>query len=340
MDRLQMLEAFLHVVEAGNFAAAAERLGVDRAVVTRRLTMLEQTLGRRLLQRSTRKLALTPEGEALLADAVELRARAQAFFSTDEPDAFAGVVRVRCSHSLAAFGAVDVLESFARRHPGLSIEIQPSEKLRPIVETGADLVLAVDAAPEPGAVAHRLGGCPSVYAASPDYWKQRGRPKSIEDWAGVRLLALANETKWTPGGVVVHVTRENAPVRYGTAWLAYRAALKGAGVARLPAVAMRGDLESGRLVALLPPEASELSVWAVLPSRHWVKPAVRALLADLRAHYGVGDLDGASPAASVQTRISRPASDGEDRPGQHESGARPSPESERFVQEDRGKDQR
>lgn len=290
MDRLQMLDAFLRVVESGSFAAAADQLGVDRAVVTRRVSLLEDSLGRRLLQRSTRRLTLTPEGEAILAEAIELRSRAQAFFCTDDADDLSGVIRIRCSHSLASFGATDLLEEFIRRHPGVSIDLQPSEKLRPIVETGADLVLLVDAAPETGAIAHRLGSCPSVYAASPGYWSDRSLPVACDAWNGVRLLALGSETHWMPGGLRVPITRENAPIRYGNAWLAYQAALKGHGVARLPAVAVRRDLEAGRLVALIPPEPSNLAVWAVLPSRRWVKPSVRALIAELRAHYGKADV--------------------------------------------------
>lgn len=289
MDRLLMLDAFLQVVESGSFAAAADRLGVDRAVVTRRVSMLENSLGRRLLQRSTRRLTLTAEGEAILAEAMELRSRAQAFFCSDDAADLSGVIRLRCSHSLAAFGAADLAEAFVRRHPGVGIDLQPSEKLRPIVETGADLVLVVDAAPEPGAIAHRLGSCPSVYAASPLYWGERSLPASLDGWNSLRLLALGSETHWTPGGLRVPVTRENAPIRYGNAWLAYQAALRGRGFARLPAVAVRRDLEAGRLIALVPPEPTNLAVWAVLPSRHWVKPSVRALIAELKEHYGKAD---------------------------------------------------
>lgn len=289
MDRLQMIEAFLLVVEAGSFAAAADVLGIDRAAATRRVAMLEDALGARLLQRSTRRISLTPEGEAVLADALELRSRAQAFFSKDDGGGYSGVVRVRCSYSLAAFGVVELLEDFARRNPGICIDLKPSEKLRPVVETGADLVLCVDNSPEPGAVAHRLGSCPSCYAASPAYWGSRGRPEAPEDWNGVRLLPAAGEEEWMAGGVRLRMTAENAPIRYGAVWLAYQAALKGEGVAKLPAVAVRNDIAAGRLTAVLPEEPSDLAVWAVLPSSRWIKPAVRALLTELRTRYSRGD---------------------------------------------------
>lgn len=286
MDRLQSLEAFLIVVELGSFAAAAEQLGVDRAVVTRRVAMLEESLGRRLLQRSTRRISLTPEGEEALGEALELRSRAQAFFSKSDPNECSGAVRVRCSYSLAAFGAVDLFEEFVRDHPGVCIDVQTSEKLRPVVETGADLVLSVDYAPESGAIAHRLGDCPSVFAASPKYWGERKAPRSLEEWAAVRLLAFGSDAKWTIGGVEIPITSENAPMRYGSSWLAYRAALKGEGVARLPAVAVRADIKAGRLCAVGPEAPSGLQVWATLPSRRWIKPAVRALLRRLKQYYG------------------------------------------------------
>lgn len=286
MDRLEELSTFLRVAETGSFAAAAALLGVDRAVITRRINSLENKLGRRLLQRSTRRLALTPEGEAILEEAAALENHARTFFSMAQPDGLVGVVRVRCSYSLAAFGAARLFECFAEEHPGLTVEMQTSEKLSPIVETGADLVLKVTDGPEPGAIAHRLGPCDSIFAASPAYWKNRKLPTDPAAWNQLRLLPLISETDWLIGGTRVRLTAANAPVRYGSAWFAYEAALAGIGVARLPAVALREDLAAGRLLSLSQPECSNLAVWALLPSRRWIKPAVRELLERLRAHYG------------------------------------------------------
>lgn len=285
MDRLDALEVFLQVAATGSFAAAADRLRVDPATVTKRVAYLEALLERRLFQRSTRRVTLTAEGEALLSQAAELQDRAQAFFAKDGRAAISGVVRIRCSHSLASFGLAALLERFSLEHPAVQIELQASEKLRPIVETGADLAITVEASPEPGAVAHRLGPCGSLFVASKAYWGDRPLPVRATDWPQLRLLPLAHEKAWQADGLEVEITQKNAPVRYGNAWLAYQAALRGTGVARLPAVVMRSDLAAGRLVALLPEAASALSVWAVMPSRRWVKPAVRALLGVLQAHY-------------------------------------------------------
>lgn len=286
MDRLEELSAFLRVAETGSFAAAAALLGIDRAVITRRINSLENRLGRRLLQRSTRRLSLTPEGEAILEEAAALENHARTFFSIAQPNGLAGVVRVRCSYSLAAFGAARLFEGFAREHPGLTIEMQTAEKLSPVVETGADLVLKVADGPEPGAIAHKLGACDSVFAASPAYWKDRRMPLDAAAWNRLRLLPLISETEWSIDGECIPLTAVNAPVRYGSAWFAYEAALAGIGVARLPAVALREDLTAGRLVFLSKPERSGLAVWALLPSRRWIKPAVRGLLERLRLHYG------------------------------------------------------
>lgn len=195
------------------------------------------------------------------------------------------MLRVRCSHSLGAFGAVGLLEDFAREHPGLSVEIQTSENLSPVVETGADLVLRVVQTPEPGVVAHKLGDCDSMYVASPAYASGLDILDPLQ-WSDIRLLPLEHETHWLVDGVTVPITARNAPVRYGTAWFAYRAALAGQGVARLPSMALREDLASGKLVALATAPSSGLSVWALLPSRRWIKPEIRLLLKRLEAHYG------------------------------------------------------
>ena len=100
-----------------------------------------------------------------------------------------------------------------------------SEKLRPIVETGADLAITVEASPEPGAVAHRLGPCGSLFVASKAYWGDRPLPVRATDWPQLRLLPLAHEKAWQTDGLEVEITQKNAPVRYGNAWLAYQAAL-------------------------------------------------------------------------------------------------------------------
>ena len=139
MDRLDALEVFLQVAATGSFAAAADRLRVDPATVTKRVAYLEALLERRLFQRSTRRVTLTAEGEALLSQAADLQDRAQAFFAKEGRAAISGVVRIRCSHSLASFGLAALLERFSLEHPAVQVELQASEKLRPIVEIGADL---------------------------------------------------------------------------------------------------------------------------------------------------------------------------------------------------------
>ncbi len=291
MDRLKAAEVFVDIARRGSLAAAADSLGMSRAMVTRYLAQMEAWAGARLLHRTTRRLSLTAAGEQTLARSQQLLALA-----ADVPvppgavDAPSGLLRMACSQSLAQEVLVHAVAGFQRRHPGVAVDFQIDARPVNLVEERIDLAIRITNDLDPNLIARRLGECASVVCASPAYLAAHGMPRRPEDLAMHncltysffgRSLWLFTDAQGVPASAPV---AGNLSANETQVLLA--AALGGAGVAMQPHYAVAAHLAAGRLVPLLPgftPHA--LGVHAIYASRRQMPVALRVLLDHLGAYF-------------------------------------------------------
>jgi DNA-binding transcriptional LysR family regulator len=182
---LNLVSAFVRVVEQQSFTGAAKALGLPKSSVSRRVTELEEQLGVRLLHRTTRKLALTEAGRAYFEHAEralsELEAAAESAAGMDsEPR---GIVRMTCATDLAVMALPELLAEFTRLYPEIHVELSLSSRIANLQDEGFDIGLRAGKIQDPSLVVRRLCSTDLGLYASPAYLQQRGEPKQLADLA-------------------------------------------------------------------------------------------------------------------------------------------------------------
>lgn len=279
---------FAEVVERGSFAEASRVLGIPKSRLSRRVAQLENTLGVRLLHRSTRKLSLTAAGELYLPHCLALReeatAAAQAVAQVQsEPR---GVIRVVCPVSLAQSGVGSMLPDYLRQFPEVQVEMQVSNRVVDIVEEGVDVALRVRLSLDDShnLVMKHLGYAGSLLVASPQWLREHGAPQEPTQLARFPTLAMSSQgrkSSWHllgPHDARVTVTHTPRLVADDLHTLKL-AIVGGLGVGVLPDEMCQHELHDGSLVRVLPAWAPPPGiVHAVFSSRRGLTPAVRSFL--------------------------------------------------------------
>jgi DNA-binding transcriptional LysR family regulator len=182
---LNLVTAFVRVVEQQSFTSAAKALGLPKSSVSRRVTELEEELGVQLLHRTTRKLALTEAGRSYFEQAeralTELQAAAESATGMDTEAR--GIVRVTAPVDIGVMGLADILSEFVREYPDIHVELSLSSKVVDLVEEGFDIGIRAGKSRDSSLVARRLGNAALGLYASPEYLKARGRPRTLADLA-------------------------------------------------------------------------------------------------------------------------------------------------------------
>ncbi len=286
LDRLRAIEMFVKVVEAGSFVRAAEALDTSPAGVTRHIADLETRLGTRLLQRSSRRLALTDSGSAyydrakqILEDLNEAEAIAGA-----ETLAPTGLLRVNVPVAFGTRVLAPLWPRFRERHPQVRLDIALSDRFVDLVEEGVDAAVRVGRLPSSNLIARRLATVRSLICASPAYLERRGVPATAHELArhdclGYRYSSTRDEWEFsTPDGQALRVAvRCDFHANNGDVLCA--AAIGGEGIVALPTFICAPAIARGELVVLLPDwPLPELGVHVVYPSRRYLSAKVRALL--------------------------------------------------------------
>jgi DNA-binding transcriptional LysR family regulator len=293
------LRLFSAIADQGGVSAAARYLGVQKSTVSRDLALLEERLGHRLIERTTRSMRLTEAGNLLLAYAhrvtEELEAAEAAMEAlSSEP---MGELRVSVPHAFAERVLVPLLPDFRARYPKITIGLDLSPRLVDLVEEGIDVAIRFGELQPSSLVARRLGAIPVILIASPGYLEKHGTPHSAADLAHHAVIGLgtkAGPTTWrleTPAGaetVGVHPVVGVADVS-----LIRRMALSDLGIAPVPSTYVRDELANGRLVHVLPGTTrGRPPVHAVYPSRRVLAPKVRVFIdavAEAMREYKVGE---------------------------------------------------
>ncbi|MGL4409254.1 MAG: LysR family transcriptional regulator [Zoogloea sp.] len=286
MDRITAAQVFVCIAEQGSLSAAAERLDMSRAMVTRYLAEMEGWIGARLFHRSTRRLSLTTAGglalercRAMLALAGELPLLGEA--QSEQPR---GVLRLACAPSLAEALLARAVAAFVERYPGTHVDLQTSDKAVNLVEERIDLAVRITNTLEPGMIARRLADCHSVICAAPAYLARRGRPSTPDELAGHACLTYDyfGSSVWqlgAPGLPAPLAVPVWGPLSSNDACALLQAALAGAGVSLQPLYAVAGHLAAGRLEALLPAyQPRVMGIHAIYLSRQYQPAILRAML--------------------------------------------------------------
>jgi len=260
MPHWNELAVFAQVVRAGGFSAAATELGVAKATVSEHVRRLEQRLGVRLLQRSTRSLSLTEAGAACfrhserLLEEGELATRAAVALHTQPT----GLLRVTAPETFGALHVAPVIAALLAEHPSLDVELSLTTAAVDLVKGKFDLAIRIGALPPSRLVARRIATVQQVVVASPDYVRRRGVPRSLDELGehdALQFTPLGWGDEWRLSSRGAGNERR-VPVRprlaadSGEALLG--AALAGAGLALLPDWMVYRELASGALVRVLP----------------------------------------------------------------------------------------
>lgn len=275
MDRLTELEVFTRIADEANLTRAADTLGMSVSGVSRHLTSLENRLGVRLVQRTTRQLYLTPEGESFAANArdilVNLReAEASISVVVAQPR---GTLRIGASLSFSKLHLMPVIREFKAQYPLVRIDLQISNRYYDLVENGLDLAIRTRRSEVDSSVTIRkLAETRRLIAASPDYLERRGVPTEPKDLLkhDMLLYSLANDPDH------LNLARDGEMVRIpltgemvcNDGQILRQAALDGLGIIVQPAYILHADLKAGRLVRVLPDwELPRLVMNLAFPSR-------------------------------------------------------------------------
>lgn len=289
MDNLALddIVLFAAVAEAGSFVAAARRLRQPKSTVSRRLQVLEQQLGLRLIERSTRRMQLTEPGQVFLervrpALQTLREAAGEARGRQREPS---GTLRLSVGLGLVTSAFSRLLADYMGRYPRVTLVLDVSDDRLDIGAGGFDLAIRAGALEDSALVQRKLGEARTVLVAAPSCLAGQLPIQAPDDLLRLRPLLQPRESVWTlsASGLRQELAL-NGPLLVGNLLMLAQAARDGLGVARLPRLLCQADLDAGRLVALLPSwEPDGHAIHALLPGRT-PSSAVRALLTLLEEH--------------------------------------------------------
>jgi len=286
MDRLQAINAFVAVVEAGSFARAAERLDASVSAVSRHVAELEAHLDARLLNRTTRRLSLTEAGTAfhercvqLLADLEEAEQSASQGGATPR-----GTLKLTCPITYGVRVLAPAIAAFVARHAQVRVDVELSDRAVDLVDEGIDLAVRIGAIRSQFLVARRVGSTALVCCASPGYLERHGTPRTPDELARHACLTyefapVRNQWRFAAPGGAERAVRVAGPIHANNGRMLVALAAEGAGIACEPDFIVAPEIADGRLVPILAEwTAPAMPVHAAYPSRRHLSAKVRAFV--------------------------------------------------------------
>lgn len=280
MDRFHELNAFIAVVEAGGFSAAARRIGESQSAISKAVNALEQRLGVALLHRSTRKVTLTDQGQLYyertrpLVDEIQVADSELTSATLD----VSGLIRIAAPSTFGRLHVLPLIPGLLAQHPGLRIDMILSDALRDMVEDRIDLAIRVSPIEEPDSVVRRVATTSLVCAGSRRYFEQSGVPRTPAELADHNCLVYGEMTEWPfvgPKGLFNVRVRGNLSsnsvetIRAGV--------LAGVGIGMFHRASLAGELQHADIVTVLDDflqQPREVSL--VWPKRRFVSTRVRS----------------------------------------------------------------
>ncbi|MFC0132486.1 LysR family transcriptional regulator [Massilia eurypsychrophila] len=285
MDLFGSMKMYVAVVEGGSFAAAASKLDISRAMVSKQIQKLEEHLGTRLMNRTTRRLSVTETGRAfyersaqIITDVEEAEQIAGQMTSTPQ-----GVLRLTIPLSYGQHRLAAIIGAYTQAYPQVQLDISLSDRKIDLVDEGFDLAIRIGAMPQSDLIARKIGGVHSIVCAAPAYLARHGAPQTPAELTGHACLGYTltgSGAEWRmegpDGAVTVAIS---GPIRADNGDIIRLAAQSGAGIVFQPHFIVGDDIDAGRLVRLLPDwQSAELGVYAVYPSRKHLSAKVRTFV--------------------------------------------------------------
>ncbi len=279
------LPVFAQVVESGGFTAASAVLGLTPSAVSRQVSHLEDRLGARLLNRTTRRISLTEIGAAYYERArAALDALAEAEQAVlDLSAAPSGVLRISIPSIFGTIHVAPILPEFASRYPEITLDVSINDRFVDLVEDGLDVAIRVAELRDSSLVARRIAPFRRLVCASPGYVARHGRPDTPDALEAHDCLVLTSyqpRGHWQFGaGKSLRSVRVSGSIESNSADVLREAALAGLGLVQLPSYVLSQDIKTGALLPLLTGhEADNRDVYAVYPASRHLSPKVRAFV--------------------------------------------------------------
>jgi DNA-binding transcriptional LysR family regulator len=260
MNTLESMQVFMRVAEQASFTRAAESLGLLKATVSQAVQQLENSLGTRLLHRTTRKVQMTLDGHAYYERCKELLADVEAVQTMFQRsgESVRGRLRVDLPIGLARRYVIPRLPDFLRAHPQIEFELSTTDRLVDVVQEGFDCVLRVGAPRDPQLIARPVGELAFINVASADYLRRRGTPRTVEDLAThdlvhyVSVFGNRSEGFEYPADGGFKLLAMSGPVVVNSSDAYHAACLAGLGIIQVPLIGVQEEIARGEVVEILP----------------------------------------------------------------------------------------
>ncbi|HTI68066.1 MAG TPA: LysR substrate-binding domain-containing protein [Caulobacteraceae bacterium] len=281
---------FAQVVQAGSLSAAGRSLRLSPAMVSKRLSRLEERLGTRLIHRTTRRLATTPAGQQFYEDVLRIldASRAAEELVTGRQGAPSGTLRVSAPTSFGRMHVAPHLKAFLDRHPAVRMELELDDTFSDLIGDRIDLAIRIGAGADGSLTSHRLAANRRVLCAAPGFLAEQGAPLSLKQLLGQPLLAAAGQMPWRLEGPEGPVTvAGESCLRTNSSEVVRELAVAGMGIALRSTWDVWRELAGGALVRVLPDYAgaSDVAIFAAHPSTSLVMPNVVAFVQFLQDLY-------------------------------------------------------
>ncbi|SHG51877.1 LysR family transcriptional regulator [Massilia sp. CF038] len=285
MNKFQEMQSFVAVVGTGSFVRAAAQLATSKAAISRHVADLEQRLGVRLLNRTTRKLSMTDEGQSFYlrcTDLLHALEEAENELSSRSAEA-AGQLRISAPLTFGIMHLAPLWGQFLDQHPKVTLDLALTDRTVDLVEDGLDLAIRIAATPHPTLIARKLASTALIACASPAYLRRRGVPQHPHDLRTHDVISysyFSGGDDWTftgPDGQVVVKTQPRLHANNGETCVA--AALQHQGIILQPAFLLHEGLRSKRLKPILPAfRVADLDIFAVYASRRQLPHKLRYMI--------------------------------------------------------------
>ncbi|WP_448564191.1 LysR family transcriptional regulator [Thalassotalea ganghwensis] len=295
MDTLDGMRTVVAVVETESFTAASDRLGVSKALVSKYIGQVENSLGVRLFNRTTRRLVLTDAGRSYYEQALLLLEQFDAMVDhvTESQTIPKGTIRISAPVAFGETQLAPLLPKFLRQYPELSIDLRLTNGAVDMIEEGIDLRLRIGGVTDSTMIAREVCIYPLIMCASPDYLAEHGTPTQGQDISEHQCVIDSNfriGNHWpiiSPNGDA-HTIEVHSIISANSPTAVKSIAQAGGGIAMIPAFIVEQELKDRSLVKVLPEHSTlEFSLLAIYPHRKYVARKVRCFLDFIFAEFKI-----------------------------------------------------
>ncbi|TFY99976.1 LysR family transcriptional regulator [Ramlibacter rhizophilus] len=293
MDRWSEMALFVQVAETGSLSRAADALGLSNAAASRHLASLEERLGARLVERNTRRLWLTEQGQEFLRRSKSILAELAEAESAVNAAALdpTGTLRISASLSFAMQHIAPRLPEYTARFPNVTVHVETANRYLDLIDNNIDVAVRTrESEPDSNITIRRLAETRRILAASPGYLSRRGRPRALEDLQRHSLLIYTyannpHELRFSRGGETTTLSVRGL-LESNDGQVLRAAALDGLGILVQPTYILYEDIVAGRLVPVLDEwDLPRLGINLAYPSRKYLSAKVRTFIDFMADHF-------------------------------------------------------